>query len=257
MCMQPLVFSIGRLHFGHGLVFARIQERFSDSALFLMSHLFTVAHGTGRCASSLHLQQNENPHAHCTSTARAAVPPASAPRSETMARSHPGATHQTALGLSSTKLRQRKVLYFSNTVGSVVFDRNSGTRASGTRRAHVVSGHRRSKHEGPSLMAVSKYPPQHTRQKWCPHPHVVFGVPSKLSKHTRHVVGMPGASFPLLDCVAPLVAGTDDAFFVKSISSTSPTFSRPPASSANHASFTRCTFHLCLRSSAVASGLDI
>lgn len=42
MCMQPWFFSMGRLHFGQAFVFAKIQFRFSDSALFLTSHCFTV-----------------------------------------------------------------------------------------------------------------------------------------------------------------------------------------------------------------------
>lgn len=50
MCMQPWFFSIGRLHLGHGLVFAMIQFRFSDSALFFNSHFATVEQST--CATS-------------------------------------------------------------------------------------------------------------------------------------------------------------------------------------------------------------
>ena len=54
MCMHPWAFSMGRLHLGHGLVFARIQLAFSLSALFLRSHMFTVAQST--CAAAM--QQN-------------------------------------------------------------------------------------------------------------------------------------------------------------------------------------------------------
>lgn len=48
MCMQPWFFSMGLWHLGQGLVLARIQLRFSLSALFLVSHLRTVAHDTCR-----------------------------------------------------------------------------------------------------------------------------------------------------------------------------------------------------------------
>ncbi len=44
--MQPWFFSMGRLHLGHGLVLARIQLRFSLSALFFSSHFETVAQST-------------------------------------------------------------------------------------------------------------------------------------------------------------------------------------------------------------------
>lgn len=46
MCMQPWFFSMGLWHLGQGLVLARIQLRFSDSALFLVIHLRTVPHAT-------------------------------------------------------------------------------------------------------------------------------------------------------------------------------------------------------------------
>lgn len=44
--MQPWFFSMGRLHLGHCLVCARIQFRFSLSALFLINHCLTVLHAT-------------------------------------------------------------------------------------------------------------------------------------------------------------------------------------------------------------------
>lgn len=46
ICMQPWFFSMGRLHLGHCLVCARIQFRFSLSALFLRIHLCTVSQST-------------------------------------------------------------------------------------------------------------------------------------------------------------------------------------------------------------------
>jgi hypothetical protein len=46
MCMQPWFFSMGLWHLGQGLVLARIQLRFSLSALFLVIHLRTVPHAT-------------------------------------------------------------------------------------------------------------------------------------------------------------------------------------------------------------------
>ena len=49
MCMHPWFFSIGRLHLGHCFVCARIQFRFSLSALFFRIHLWTVSHVT--CAT--------------------------------------------------------------------------------------------------------------------------------------------------------------------------------------------------------------
>ena len=53
MCMQPEFFSIGRLHLGHGLVLARIQFRFSLSALFLRIHRSTILQDTYRTAPAL------------------------------------------------------------------------------------------------------------------------------------------------------------------------------------------------------------
>ena len=44
--MQPWFFSIGRLHLGQGFVLARIQFKFSLSALFLITHFFTVSQST-------------------------------------------------------------------------------------------------------------------------------------------------------------------------------------------------------------------
>jgi hypothetical protein len=44
--MQPWFFSMGRWHLGQGLVLARIQLKFSPSAVFLVSHLRTVAQDT-------------------------------------------------------------------------------------------------------------------------------------------------------------------------------------------------------------------
>jgi hypothetical protein len=75
MCMHPELFSMGRLHAGQGLVLARIQFRFSDSALFFTSHLRTVSQSTGRCASSWHDQQNDAPQSQCTSTPRTSPRP--------------------------------------------------------------------------------------------------------------------------------------------------------------------------------------
>ena len=100
MCMQPWFFSIGRLQRGHGLVLARIQFRFSDSALFLTTQRATVSQSTGRWASSRHWKQKEAPHAHATSNG-------SLPRSAvaSAACSHPGAGHHDARRLSSTKDR--------------------------------------------------------------------------------------------------------------------------------------------------------
>lgn len=46
MCMQPWFFSMGLWHLGQGLVFARIQLRFSDSALFLVTQRRTVSQDT-------------------------------------------------------------------------------------------------------------------------------------------------------------------------------------------------------------------
>lgn len=43
--------------------FCARQFMFSLSALFLMSHFFTVSQSTGRCASSRHSQQNVAPAA--------------------------------------------------------------------------------------------------------------------------------------------------------------------------------------------------
>mmetsp|Transcript_12071 Transcript_12071/g.30741 ORF Transcript_12071/g.30741 Transcript_12071/m.30741 type:complete len:89 (-) Transcript_12071:770-1036(-) len=66
MCMQPWYFSIGRLHFGQGFEFARIQLRFSDSAEFLIIHFLLIAQLTGRWHSSPQLKQNSNPQEHAT-----------------------------------------------------------------------------------------------------------------------------------------------------------------------------------------------
>ena len=52
MCMHPWFFSMGRLHLGHCLVCAMIQFRFSLSALFLMSQVFTTSQATCRQAGS-------------------------------------------------------------------------------------------------------------------------------------------------------------------------------------------------------------
>ena len=97
MCMHPMLFSIGRLHSGHGFVFAKIQFMFSLSALFLINHLRTVSQSTGRCACSWHCQQNDVPQWHVTSTGLS-------PRTTSICtdRSHPGPTHHFTLGLSST-----------------------------------------------------------------------------------------------------------------------------------------------------------
>jgi hypothetical protein len=46
MCMQPWFFSMGLWHLGQGLVLARIQFRFSLSALFFVIHLRTVSQRT-------------------------------------------------------------------------------------------------------------------------------------------------------------------------------------------------------------------
>jgi hypothetical protein len=44
--MQPWFFSMGLWHLGQGLVLARIQFRFSLSALFFVIHLRTVSQRT-------------------------------------------------------------------------------------------------------------------------------------------------------------------------------------------------------------------
>jgi hypothetical protein len=106
MCMHPALFSIGREHFGHGFVCARIQRMFSLSALFFTSHLRTVAQSTGRCASSAHAQQKDAPHAQRTSISL--VGP-TRDEVDSTARSHPGETHHLSFGLSSTNERHANV----------------------------------------------------------------------------------------------------------------------------------------------------
>ena len=44
MCMQPWLFSMGRLQEGHGFEFAMIQFMFSDSALFWVFQRRTISH---------------------------------------------------------------------------------------------------------------------------------------------------------------------------------------------------------------------
>ena len=56
MCMHPWFFSMGRLHLGHGLVLARIQFRFSLSALFFRIQVATVSQST--CSASCYQISN-------------------------------------------------------------------------------------------------------------------------------------------------------------------------------------------------------
>ena len=163
MCMHPVLFSIGRAHFGHGLVCARIQRMFSLSALFFTSHARAVAQATGRCASSAHAQQNAAPHAQETS---AAVVGPTREEATSIARSHPGATHHLTFGLSSTNERHPKRARFERAAadsdGAAV---SSVKNDSGTRVAHPARGQRASRLAGPSSTFASRYPDQHCPQK--------------------------------------------------------------------------------------------
>lgn len=63
--MQPWFFSMGLWHLGQGLVLARIQLRFSLSALFLVIHLRTVSQRTWAGSDQA---QHEQPHRHARHT---------------------------------------------------------------------------------------------------------------------------------------------------------------------------------------------
>lgn len=111
MCMQPWFFSIGRWHFGQGLVFARIQLRFSDSALFLVIQRRTVSHDTGRCASSLQLKQNAAPHVHTTSSGSSGARSSAV---HSTAFSQPLPVHHDMRRLSSTNERTANSSYLAS-----------------------------------------------------------------------------------------------------------------------------------------------
>ena len=57
--MHPWFFSMGLLHFGQPLVLARIQFRFSDSALFFTSHFFTVRQSTCEHETPVYIHSRE------------------------------------------------------------------------------------------------------------------------------------------------------------------------------------------------------
>mmetsp|Transcript_38525 Transcript_38525/g.95542 ORF Transcript_38525/g.95542 Transcript_38525/m.95542 type:complete len:257 (-) Transcript_38525:637-1407(-) len=228
MCMQPMFFSMGRLHSGHGLVLARIQFMFSLSALFLMSHLRTVSQSTGRCASSWQLQQKEVPQVHCTSTGPSPAVPL--PISTTF--SHPAPVHHFTLGLSSTHDRHWNVDSFAAPSGP----RYRRAMSSVTRDVHLSCGHRRFRHEGPSASALSRYPFQHVPQKLCLHPTWLMPDAGNSSKHTPQVTWC-----------------SDSETSMAQSTGNSPTLARTPSSFWNHSSCTRFTFHLKARSSCVAS----
>ena len=120
---------------------------FSDSALFLMSHLRTVSQSTGRCASLWQFQQNAFPRSQCTSTGTP-----SPSRSLITARSHPGPVHHFTLGLSSTHDLHWNVESFSAHSSDI----NRRAIASGTRVEHPASGQRKFRHDGPSPTALSR-----------------------------------------------------------------------------------------------------
>ena len=154
--MHPWFFSIGRLHFGQGLVFARIHVIFSLSALFLTIHCRTVSQSTGLWASSLQVKQKALPQAQCTSMGS---PGASISASAALV--HPGAVHQARRLLSSTKLRTENSRYLAAWDSSQA----SSTRGVGTTALHEGSGQRRSRQEGPESTAAWAYPCQQAGQK--------------------------------------------------------------------------------------------
>jgi len=188
---------------------------FSDSAEFLTTQRRTVSQSTGRCASSLHVKQKAAPQAQPTS--RAAPPAPAAPTAST-AFSQPGAGHQAARRLSSTKERSSKRAYLAREAGGAT----ASTTETGTAAAQSGRGQRRDREAGPASMAAVTYPAQQSAQKAWPHRAARVADAGTSSKQMPHVVGSGGG---------PGAGGA----------STRPHRARTASVSANHSSCTRGT----------------
>ena len=188
---------------------------FSDSAEFLTTHRRTVSQSTGRCASSRQVKQKAAPQAQPTS--RAAPPAPAAPAAST-ACSHPGAGHQAARRLSSTKDRSSNWAYLARAGGGAT----ASMTATGTAAKQSGRGQRRPRAAGPASTAAATYPAQQSVQKAWPHRAARVEAAGTASKQMPQVTGSGGGP------------GADGA-------STRPHRARTASVSANHSSCTRGT----------------